>query len=212
MNPQAQRLKTDLPWGKRNANPESNVQRTLWMEVRETCAQAAGLTAGAFRKQLQDSSHCSIVLKLWWITSYFFILRWQPLWSSVQSSWLQIQRYGFDSRCYHIFWQVLSLERGPLSLVSSIEELFGRNSSSSGLESLEYGRREPSRWPRHTIYPQKLALTSRRSGCRSVGIVRSRTQATDFVCLFNLGLMTISCAIPATPWRVGLQTIRSGKN
>jgi hypothetical protein len=31
------------------------------------------------------------------------------------------------------------------------------------------------------LYPQKLALTSPTSGGRSVGIVRSRTQATVFV-------------------------------
>jgi hypothetical protein len=30
---------------------------------------------------------------------------------------------GFDSRRYQIFWQVVGLERGPLSLVSAIEEL-----------------------------------------------------------------------------------------
>ena len=30
------------------------------------------------------------------------------------------------------------------------------------------------------IYPQKLALTSPTSGGRSVGIVRSRTKATEF--------------------------------
>jgi len=29
----------------------------------------------------------------------------------------------FDSRRYQIFWVVVGLERGPLSLVSSIEEL-----------------------------------------------------------------------------------------
>jgi hypothetical protein len=50
----------------------------------------------------------------------------------------------------------------------------------SGLESQEYGRRDPSRWPHGTLYPQKLALTSWTSGGRSVGIVRSRTQATEF--------------------------------
>jgi hypothetical protein len=50
----------------------------------------------------------------------------------------------------------------------------------TGLEDREYGRRDPSRWPRGTIYPQKLELTSPTSGCRSVGIVRSRTQATEF--------------------------------
>jgi hypothetical protein len=46
-----------------------------------------------------------------------------PLWSSRQSSWLQIQRFGFDSRGYQIFWEVVGLKRGPLSLVSIIEEL-----------------------------------------------------------------------------------------
>jgi hypothetical protein len=39
-----------------------------------------------------------------------------PLWSSGQSSWLQIQTSEFDSRHYQIFWVVMSLEQGPLSL------------------------------------------------------------------------------------------------
>jgi hypothetical protein len=56
-----------------------------------------------------------------------------------------------------------------------------------GLESREYDRRDTSRWPRGTLYPQKLALTSPKSGGRSVGIVRSRTQTTEFfmILLFN---------------------------
>jgi hypothetical protein len=57
-----------------------------------------------------------------------------PLWSSGQSSWLQIQRSGFDSRRYQIFWEVVGLERGPLNLVSTIEELLVRKSSGFGLE------------------------------------------------------------------------------
>jgi hypothetical protein len=57
-----------------------------------------------------------------------------PLLSSGQSSWLQIQRSGFDSQRYQIFWKVVGLERGPLSLVSTTEELLGRKSSGSGLE------------------------------------------------------------------------------
>jgi hypothetical protein len=73
----------------------------------------------------------------------------------------------------------MSLERGPLSLVSTIEELLGRKSSGSGLESREYSRRDPSRWPRD-LYSQNLGLTSPTSGSSSVGIVRSRTQATEF--------------------------------
>jgi hypothetical protein len=77
----------------------------------------------------------------------------------------------------------VDLERGPLSLVSTIEELIDRKSSSSGLESREYGRRDLSRWPRGTLYLQKLALTLPTNGSRSVGIVRWRTQTTEFFLL-----------------------------
>jgi hypothetical protein len=55
-------------------------------------------------------------------------------------------------------------ELSPLSLVSRIEEQLERKSSGSGPENREYGLRDPSRWPRNTLYPQKLALTSPRSG------------------------------------------------
>jgi hypothetical protein len=48
-----------------------------------------------------------------------------PLWSSDQSSWLQIRRPGFDSRHYK-GKKLMSLERGPLSLVSTTEELLDR--------------------------------------------------------------------------------------
>jgi hypothetical protein len=47
-------------------------------------------------------------------------------WSSGQSSWLQIQRSGFDSQRYQIFWEIAGLERGPLGLLSIIEDLLGR--------------------------------------------------------------------------------------
>jgi hypothetical protein len=74
----------------------------------------------------------------------------------------------------------VGLERGPLSLVSTIEELLGRKSSDSGLEIREYGRRDPSLLTRDILYPQKLALTSPASGGRSVGMVLSRTKAMEF--------------------------------
>jgi hypothetical protein len=67
-----------------------------------------------------------------------------PLWSGGESSWLQIQRSGFSSRRYHIFLEVVGLEQGPISLVSTIEELLERKSSGSGLEIREYGRRDLS--------------------------------------------------------------------
>jgi hypothetical protein len=47
------------------------------------------------------------------------------LWSSGQSSWLQIRRPGFDSRHYQEK-KVVGLERGPFSLVSTTEELLDR--------------------------------------------------------------------------------------
>jgi hypothetical protein len=75
---------------------------------------------------------------------------------------------------------VVGLERGPVSLMSTTEELLGRNSMGSGLENREYGRGGPLRWPRDTLYPQKLALTSPTCGGRSVRIVRLRTKTTEF--------------------------------
>jgi hypothetical protein len=109
-----------------------------------------------------------------------WLLTEPPLWSSDQSSWLQIQRSGFDSRPYQIFWEVMGLERGSFSLVDTTVELLGRKSRGSGLENRDYDRRNPPRWLRNSLYPQKLTLTSPTSSGRSVGIVRSRTQATKF--------------------------------
>jgi hypothetical protein len=39
----------------------------------------------------------------------------------------------------------VAMERGPLSLMSTIEELLERKNSGSGLENREYGRGDPSR-------------------------------------------------------------------
>jgi hypothetical protein len=71
---------------------------------------------------------------------------------------------GFDSRRYQIFWEVVGLERGPLSLVRIIDQLLEWKSSGSGLENREYGREDSLRWPRDTLHPQKLALTPSTSG------------------------------------------------
>jgi hypothetical protein len=63
------------------------------------------------------------------------------LWMTASVFWLQIQRSGFDSRLYQIFSEVVCLERGPLSLVSTIEELLRRKNSDSDLENRIYERR-----------------------------------------------------------------------
>jgi hypothetical protein len=67
----------------------------------------------------------------------------------------------------------VGLEWGPLSLVSTIEELRERKSSGSGLEIPELGRKGSATLT--SLYPQNLALTSPTSGGHSFGIVRSRT-------------------------------------
>jgi hypothetical protein len=56
---------------------------------------------------------------------------WTVLWSSGQSSAYRSRGPGFDSRRYQMFWGVMGLERGPLSLMRIIEELFQGTSSSS---------------------------------------------------------------------------------
>jgi hypothetical protein len=104
-----------------------------------------------------------------------------PLWSSVQSSWLQIQRSGFDSRLYQIFWEEVDLELGPLKLLSTSEDLLERKSRDSGLESREHCRRNPLRWPRGTPYPQTLALRLQAAAAgRSRGLRPQSLEFNDF--------------------------------
>jgi hypothetical protein len=83
---------------------------------------------------------------------------------------------------------VLSL--GPLSLVSTTEELLGRKVAAPvyKAENTAVGiRRTDYATP---LYPQKLALTSPTSCGRSVGIVRSRTKATVLLLLLECCLDT----------------------
>jgi hypothetical protein len=74
----------------------------------------------------------------------------------------------------------VGLEWGPLSLVSTIEELLGIKSSGSILEIRDYGHRNPSHWPRDTLCPQQLAVTSPTSSSHLFSIVCSRTQDMEF--------------------------------
>jgi hypothetical protein len=88
---------------------------------------------------------------------------------------------GFNSRHYQIVWEVVGLERGPLALLSTIEELLERKSNGSGQENRDDGRRDPSRWPRGTLYTQKGGsnFTDKR---RSLGRYGSLADsATEFV-------------------------------
>jgi hypothetical protein len=102
----------------------------------------------------------------------------------------------------------VGLERGPLSLVRIIEELLERKSSGTGKEQRINGRGDPSRWPRDTLYPQKLALTSPTSDGRSVGIVRLRTKSHGVfstLCLFLIFNLCTLCACACLRARVCVQ-------
>jgi hypothetical protein len=98
---------------------------------------------GAGRNGRQGYPHCELTgcetdssgsnLNMDWREILFKATSRRPLWSSGHSSWLQ--RSEFDSRLYQIFWEIVGLERGPFSLVSSIEEILERKSSGSGLET-----------------------------------------------------------------------------
>jgi hypothetical protein len=147
--------------------------------------------------------HNGEVLCFLWGTNWIYICYVEesrpPLWSSGQSSWLQIQRSGVDSRRYQIFWEVVGLELGPLSFLSTTDELLGSKRSGSGLENRDYGRREPSHWTRGTLYQQYLPLTSPTISGHSVGIVRSRTKPTEFSwCVFSVVVMKHSMSAQGT--------------
>jgi hypothetical protein len=85
----------------------------------------------------------------------------------------------------------VGLERGPLSLVSTTEELLDRKSNGSGLENRDYGSRRSVALTTWSVHPQKLALSSPTSGVCSVGIVRSRTQTT--LSCFHAEILSLFC-------------------
>jgi hypothetical protein len=77
----------------------------------------------------------------------------------------------------------VGLERGPLSLVSTIKELLERKRRGSGLEIREYGHRDPLRWPRDTLYPQNIG-TNFADKQRTLGRYSSLVDKGHGMCLY----------------------------
>jgi hypothetical protein len=127
-------------WNKRLANSISDcILKRNWIcdvrkltmllisiESRRITERNGGHVAGVFFVSLQPFRDVAFTIRESSFCDFSDCVYWNvepPLWCSGQSSWLHIQRSGFDSRRYQIFWEVLGLERGPLSLVSTVEEL-----------------------------------------------------------------------------------------
>jgi hypothetical protein len=81
--------------------------------------------------------------------------------------------------------KVVSLERGPLSLVSTTEVLHDRKVAAPvyKTENTAVGIRHAD--PVAPSIHKKLAITSQTSGGHSVGIVHSRTQTTEFSLVYS---------------------------
>jgi hypothetical protein len=129
------------------------------------------------------------VLCFLWGTNWIYICYIEesrlPLWSSDQSSWLQIQRSGYDSQRYQIFWEVVGLERGPLTTHEY-------NWGGAWKKKWWLQSRNPRIQPWGSCHADHVTPSIRKSwhkpstiGGHSVSIVRSRTQATEFFFLHN---------------------------
>jgi hypothetical protein len=123
---------------KRTITSNSTIAINLYTNIKSDPYKSDGGNAGSiqFKPIIRSSlnhnhkySYITVfILKKYFAfpTIYLFLYQYgPPLWSSGQSSWLQIRRPGFDSRHYQK-QKLVGLERGALSLVSTTEELLDR--------------------------------------------------------------------------------------
>jgi hypothetical protein len=119
--------------------------------------------------------------------SYTVWYRRPPPWSIGQSSWLQIQRSRVRIPALPHFLRSGGSGTGS---TQPREDNWGatwmEKVAAPVLKSEINGRGDPLRWPRDTLYRQKLALILPTSGGRSVGIVRLLTKSHGVLVFFSL--------------------------
>jgi hypothetical protein len=93
------------------------------------------------------------------------------------------------------FWEVVGLERGPLSLLSTIEELLERKSNGFELERQITAVGIHPTDSATPLYPRELALTSPTNGGRSVGTVRWRTKTKDLSLVLIIIIIIRLCSL-----------------
>jgi hypothetical protein len=112
-----------------------------WLIIKRRFSSINMQSKNALLKKQQKHTNINIVINitlhlvLWWTDRLCGLVVRVPGYRS--------RGPGFDSRRCQTFWEVVGLKRGPLSLVSTIEEVHGRNSCGSGLENQYYGLGDP---------------------------------------------------------------------
>ena len=153
-----------------------------------------GQSVAAFQPGHQNRTMCPILKTL--VVPFLG----PPLWSSGQSFWLQIQRSRVRSPALPDFLSSSGSGTGSTQ-PREVKLRSYLNKKCSG------SRFRKQRWTavgircaNHVtpLYPQKLALTSPTGGGRSVGMVRSRTKATEFslvLVIYNLISLSPRCSL-----------------
>jgi hypothetical protein len=116
-------------WGRGFESNSRHECRCVFIPVLLSCVGSSGIVAGgggggSWSQSKESYRLCTESRNLengHGPTKGCIIIIIPPLWYSGQRSWLQFQRSEFDSGRYQIFWEVVGLERGPLSLVCTFE-------------------------------------------------------------------------------------------
>jgi hypothetical protein len=91
---------------------------------------------------------------------------------------------GYRSRGATRFPEVVGLERGPLSLKSTIESYLEENVVAPAYKAENTAIGDPLRWPRGTPLSAEVGSNLADKRQSLVDIVRSQTQATKFSFFF----------------------------